>query len=110
MIISNNQIYIIKINNIKTIIIEPKKSGKTFDQCLQRYYSSCDNNNGAIFFAIMAGKLSEGIDFNDNYCRSVIIISLSYANYNDIEIKSKIKYNNQVNLLLSKIKLHILNY
>jgi hypothetical protein len=32
--------------------------------------------NGAVFLAVFRGKISEGMDFKDNYARAVITVSL----------------------------------
>ena len=49
------------------------------------------SNKGAIVFAVMGGKLSEGINFCDNLGRGVITVGLPYPNPNEIEVMEQIK-------------------
>ena len=58
----------------------------------------------SILFAVIGSKLSEGINFNDNLARVVIIVGLPYPNINSLEIKCKKSYydnlvkNNKTNM------------
>lgn len=49
------------------------------------------SKKGALIFAVMGGKLSEGINFADDMGRGVITIGLPYANINEIEIKEQVQ-------------------
>lgn len=37
-----------------------------------------ENRDGAVFFAVFRGKVSEGIDFSDNYCRAVVTLGIPF--------------------------------
>ncbi|KAJ7005627.1 Fanconi anemia group J protein [Populus alba x Populus x berolinensis] len=63
---------------------------------------STDNSEkgGASFLAVCRGKVSEGIDFSDDYARIVVLVGLSqivvgipFPNINDIQVGLKKKYN-----------------
>ncbi|KAI7884155.1 uncharacterized protein EV154DRAFT_428012 [Mucor mucedo] len=72
----------------KMIFIEPRGSDKVeFENTIGAFYKQIDAVNlqpddegrdGAIFFAVFRGKVSEGIDFSDNYCRAVVTIGIPY--------------------------------
>jgi hypothetical protein len=36
-------------------------------------YQACDNGRGAVLLSVARGKVSEGIDFDHNYGRAVIM-------------------------------------
>lgn len=47
---------------------------------LPDYTSAVANSEGAILFAIVGGKLSEGINFGGNLCRAIVMTGLPYPN------------------------------
>jgi len=42
------------------------------------YPQACDNGRGAILLSVARGKVSEGIDFDHNYGRAVIMFGWVY--------------------------------
>lgn len=64
------------IGEQKRIFMEPRaKTKEEFLAIMKDYYATIDDvdSNGAIFMAVMQGKVSEGMDFADMYGRGVII-------------------------------------
>lgn len=49
-------------------------------------------NENIIFFSVMGGKLSEGINFSDNLCRLLIVIGVPYPTIN-VELKERMNYH-----------------
>ena len=55
-------------------------------------YNELKRNSVNILFCVIGGKLSEGINFNDNLARLVLIVGLPFANINSINIYHKMNY------------------
>ena len=66
-----------KILKHKLIFIETKDIVET-TLALDNYKRACDCGRGAIFFSVARGKVSEGIDFEGQYGRCVIMIGIPY--------------------------------
>ncbi|CCF56472.1 hypothetical protein KAFR_0B01730 [Kazachstania africana CBS 2517] len=78
---------------LKTVIDNWKQNG-TFDklnQIRKIFYESKDNEDplskyiecvqdGSVLFAVVGGKLSEGINFQDNLCRALVMVGLPFPN------------------------------
>ncbi|CAD5120524.1 DgyrCDS9089 [Dimorphilus gyrociliatus] len=93
--------------NFKLVEMEASERGE-FEESIQNYYDAIDEAKlsakgsawpenqitGAIFFAVVRGKVSEGIDFSDERARAVLTISIPYPNYQDIKVKLKQEHNN----------------
>jgi len=80
------------IESRKKIFREPKTS-RNCDQILANYTRQVRNSaGGALLFAVVGGKLSEGINFSDDLGRCVIIVGVPYPNVTSAEIKEKVKY------------------
>lgn len=57
-------------------------------------YSKC------LLLAVCRGKVSEGIDFKDNFARSVILVGIPFAPFLDPRVRQKQKYlDNKINSL-----------
>jgi chromosome transmission fidelity protein 1 len=59
---------------------------------MSQYHEKALTINGAIIFCKNRGKLSEGINFKDNLCRSVIMLGIPYPPPNDIFLNQKTNY------------------
>ena len=64
---------------------------------LHDYEATIHSKNGAIMFAVMGGKLSEGINFSDDLGRGIITIGIPFPNVNEVETKEQM--NSYVNLM-----------
>ncbi|GFR59172.1 fanconi anemia group J protein [Elysia marginata] len=100
-----------KIARKKRVISEPRGSDKVdFEEQMKLFYdavrprpeSERDSDDdepssldGAVFFAVCRGKVSEGLDFADNFARAVITVGIPYPNFKDVQVELKRKYNDQ---------------
>ncbi|KII88515.1 hypothetical protein PLICRDRAFT_176097 [Plicaturopsis crispa FD-325 SS-3] len=62
----------------KLIFVETPDANET-SIALENYRRACDNGRGAVLLSVARGKVSEGIDFDHNYGRAVIIIPYQYT-------------------------------
>lgn len=83
------------MQQIKTPVIEPKNKGE-LAVAMERYERIIDDpkdaRNGAIFFAVCRGKVSEGLDFSDAKGRAVIVTGIPYPPFKDPKIILKKQY------------------
>jgi regulator of telomere elongation helicase 1 len=92
------------IHDVKPIFMEPQNKND-FETCMSEYYAAVQTTRGAIFMAVLRGKVSEGLDFKDENGRAVIIIGLPFAPYKNPQIILKREYleknRNKGNMLVS---------
>lgn len=69
------------------------------EKMLADYETSVRSKSGALIFAVMGGKLSEGINFSDDLGRGVITVGMPYPNIHDLEIREQM--NAYKSLMLS---------
>lgn len=79
------------INDVKPIFTEPKRKAE-FDECMSSYYEAVKLTRGAIFMAVLRGKVSEGLDFKDQNGRAVIVIGLPFPPFFDARVVLKKEY------------------
>lgn len=81
-----------KIDNKRTLLYESKNGSDPLDnysEIINNNNSNNKNNKGAILFAVVGGKLSEGINFQDNLCRAIVMVGLPYPNLQSGELQIK---------------------
>ncbi|XP_078337247.1 Fanconi anemia group J protein homolog [Crassostrea virginica] len=92
-----------RIKEHKEVMVEPRASERVdFEDLMRQYYDTVNllqdqgdsKKTGALFVAVFRGKVSEGMDFADNYARAVITVGIPYPNSKDVQVKFKQEYNN----------------
>ena len=88
-----------KFKQFKQVFQEPRRVGAEFDECISQYRQCIDiftkdptQSNGGLLFAVYRGKISEGIDFADDYARGALIIGIPYPNSKDLKVSLKKTY------------------
>ncbi|CAI2348275.1 unnamed protein product [Caenorhabditis sp. 36 PRJEB53466] len=99
--------------------IEEKKSVFTESQqptsdVWERFSRAARTPKGAVFFAVVGGKMSEGINFCDELGRAVIVIGLPYPNKTSVELKERMRFldgqmPNGGSLLYESLCMHAVN-
>ncbi|KFG63709.1 putative helicase [Toxoplasma gondii RUB] len=65
----------------------------------EMFCESVDERGHALMLAVYRGKMSEGLSFNDAYCRGVLCIGIPYPALRDPKIESKMKFNDALHTL-----------
>ena len=81
------------IQEVKPIFDEPKNRAE-FSGILSSFRDAIDSDGarGAILTGVFRGKLSEGLDLKDKYCRTTIVIGLPYPALKEPKITLKRQY------------------
>ena len=88
-----------RIEKRKKIFLEPTDANMV-DSVLRDYTNVIEKGstspsggvNGGILFAVVSGKLSEGINFADDMGRAVVMVGIPFANITSSELKEKMRY------------------
>ena len=83
--------FLSEINQQKKVFEEPRDK-RDFKRVLDAYKKHIDSGSGAILVAVYRGKISEGLDLADDYCRGVIVIGLPFPNWTDPHVELKREY------------------
>ncbi|KAA0170321.1 hypothetical protein FNF28_01549 [Cafeteria roenbergensis] len=75
-----------RLGKVKRVFREPR-GAEDLDAVLRDYGGAAAK--GAVMFAVMGGKLSEGLNFSDGLARTVVVAGLPYANAADPELQER---------------------
>ncbi|KAG0181117.1 DNA-dependent ATPase of the nucleotide excision repair factor 4 complex [Apophysomyces sp. BC1034] len=75
----------------KLIFVETPDAAET-SIALANYRKACDNGRGAILLSVARGKVSEGIDFDHNYGRAVVMFGIPYQYTESRILKARLEY------------------
>lgn len=75
----------------KLIFVETPDANET-SIALENYRRACDNGRGAVLLSVARGKVSEGIDFDHNYGRAVIMFGVPYQYTESRILKARLEY------------------
>ncbi|RKP13083.1 helicase C-terminal domain-containing protein, partial [Piptocephalis cylindrospora] len=75
----------------KLIFVETPDAAET-SLALEHYRVACDNGRGAVLLSVARGKVSEGIDFDHNYGRAVLMFGIPYQYTESRILKARLEY------------------
>jgi len=55
-------------------------------------FQACNNGRGAVLLSVARGKVSEGIDFDHNYGRAVIMFGIPYVYTESLILKARLEF------------------
>lgn len=80
-----------KVWNYKLILVETPDAQET-SLALEAYRKACSNGRGAVLLSVARGKVSEGIDFDHHFGRTVLMIGIPFQ-YTELRIlKARLEF------------------
>ena len=80
------------VPGLRKTFFEHEIDTANFKNALEEYRSAA-TSDGAIMFAFLRGRISEGIDFSDDQARAVITVGIPFGPMQDLKIVRKREYN-----------------
>ena len=75
----------------KLILVETPDSQET-SLALETYRTACNNGRGAVLLCVARGKVSEGVDFDHQYGRAVIMFGIPYQYTESRILKARLEF------------------
>ncbi|KAJ8610502.1 hypothetical protein MRB53_038494 [Persea americana] len=75
----------------KLILVETPDSQET-SLALETYRTACSNGRGAVLLCVARGKVSEGIDFDHHYGRTVLCIGVPFQYTESRILKARLEF------------------
>ena len=102
------------IKKIFKVFYEPRLSSdcdRVFNEYIKAIKQPKANTklDGAILFAVVGGKMSEGINFSDELGRCVVVVGQPFANIKSLELQEKMQYLNKNQVFIKKCSFFLLH-
>ena len=80
---------------VGTVLAE-EPGAQTFASTLDEFRGAIDakDGKGALMLAVYRGKVSEGLDFKDDFARAVFCVGIPFPSVGDVKVRLKREYNN----------------
>jgi chromosome transmission fidelity protein 1 len=89
LLISWKKIAFIQNTVFEKIIIKETKDAQELPKILKRFKNFIDEKQGVVMFAVMNGKLSERINFANEYCRCVMLVGMPFPDRRDFVLQQR---------------------
>eukprot|EP01147_Barroeca_monosierra_P002573 gene2574-5491_t len=83
-----------RFEKFKVVVRESKGAG-SLETCLTTHTTAVEEGRGSILFAVVGGKLSEGINFKDALGRCIVMVGLPYPNRRSVVLQEKMAFLNK---------------
>lgn len=80
-----------KVWKYKLILVETPDAQET-SLALETYRKACSNGRGAVLLSVARGKVSEGIDFDHHYGRTVLMIGIPFQYTESRILKARLEF------------------
>lgn len=80
-----------EVLSYKLVFVETPDAVET-SIALENYRNACENGRGAVLLSVARGKVSEGIDFDHQYGRTVIMFGIPYQYTESRILKARLEY------------------
>lgn len=80
-----------KVRQNKLVFVETQDAGET-SLALESYRKACENGRGAVLLSVARGKVSEGIDFDHNFGRAVLMLGIPYVHTQNRIIRARLEF------------------
>ena len=79
---------------VGTVVAE-EPGAQTFAGTLEEFRGAVEapDNKGALMLAVYRGKVSEGLDFKDDFARAVFCVGIPFPSVGDVKVRLKREYN-----------------
>eukprot|EP00871_Galdieria_phlegrea_P002921 jgi/Galph1/362/GphlegSOOS_G5110.1 len=75
----------------KFLVVESKEEGD-FHNHLRKHQENVKDRGGSLLFAVCRGRMSEGLNFSDDYARAVIIAGIPYPPSQERRVRMKRRF------------------
>ncbi|KAH0609297.1 uncharacterized protein H6S33_012783 [Morchella sextelata] len=80
----------------RKIVFRESSDGSSVEDILKDYAQAIDSGKGSLLLSVVGGKMSEGINFNDNLGRGIIMVGLPFPNSNTAEWRARLEHVEKV--------------
>lgn len=85
-----------ELERVVGTVLAEEPGAQTFAATLDEFRGAVDakDGGGALMLAVYRGKVSEGLDFKDDFARAVFCVGIPFPSVGDVKVRLKREYNN----------------